>query len=149
YWAEYAMGDPHYVESIQRICSLLCVPVYGANRQPVGVINATTMDKARVFLPREIDFLTSFGRQAALAIENARLHQRSRANIDQLNEVSKLKSQFLSLVSHDLRGPLTGIRGFSEVLKQGADPLTPHQLEMLEQMEQQVVLQERMVDDLL
>src|SRR5580765_5489874 len=114
--------------------------------QPVGVINAVTTTEARVFLPREIDFLISFGRQAALAIENARLHQKSRSNIDQLNELSKLKSQFLSLVSHDLRGPLTGIRGFCEILKQESlGSLTSGQGEMLEQMQRQVDLQERMV----
>jgi signal transduction histidine kinase len=150
YWAEYAMGDPHYRPSVQSIRSLLCVPVYTQTHQPVGVINAVTTENARAFLPREIDFLTMFGRQAALAIENARLHQKSRDNIDQLNEVNKLKSQFLSLVSHDLRGPLTGIRGFSEILKQESlGPLTPGQGEMIDQMERQVDLQERMVDDLL
>jgi len=150
YWAEYAMGDPHYSPSHQPIRSLLCVPVYTMDHQPVGVINAVTTAHARAFLTREIDFLITFGRQAALAIENARLHQKSRDNIDQLNEVNKLKSQFLSLVSHDLRGPLTGIRGFSEILKQESlGSLTAGQSEMLAQMERQVELQERMVDDLL
>lgn len=150
YWAEYAMGDPHYIESVQPIRSLLCVPVYTVDRQPLGVINAVTTENARAFLSREIEFLISFGQQAALAIENARLHQKSRANIDQLHELSKLKTQFLSLVSHDLRGPLTGIRGFCEVLKQeNLGRLSPGQMEMIAQLERQVDLQERMVDDLL
>ncbi len=150
YWAEYAMGDPHYLSSAQSIRSLLCVPVFTMDRQPIGVINAVTTGQARAFLPREIEFLISFGRQAALAIENARLHQKSRANIDQLNELSKLKSQFLSLVSHDLRGPLTGIRGFCEVLKQESrGTLAAAQLEVIEHLQRQVDLQERMVDDLL
>lgn len=150
YWAEYAMTDPHYVASPQIIRSLLCVPVYTQDGQPLGVINALTTEVPRVFLPREISFLTSFGRQAALAIENARLHHKSRANIDQLNELSKLKSQFLSLVSHDLRGPLTGIRGFCEVLKQESlGRLTTAQSDLLDQLQRQVDLQERMVDDLL
>jgi signal transduction histidine kinase len=150
YWAEYAMGDPHYLSSSQSIRSLLCVPVYTMDHEPLGVINAVSLERPRAFLAREIDFLTRFGRQAALAIENARLHQKSRANINQLNELSKLKSQFLSLVSHDLRGPLTGIRGFCEVLKQeklGA--LSSGQIDLIEQMQRQVDLQERMVDDLL
>jgi signal transduction histidine kinase len=144
------MTDPHYQASTQHIRSLLCVPVFTTDHEPLGVINAVTTEKPRVFLEREIDFLMRFGRQAALAIENAKLHQKSRANINQLSELSKLKSQFLSLVSHDLRGPLTGIRGYCEVLKQeqlGA--LSPGQAELLEQMERQVELQERMVDDLL
>jgi len=150
YWAEYALGDPHYYTSIQPIRSLLCVPVFTLDHQPIGVINAVTTQQARAFLPREIEFLITFGHQAALAIENARLHQKSRDNIDQLNEINKLKSQFLSLVSHDLRGPLTGIRGFSEILKQESlGSLSPGQQEMISMIERQVELQERMVDDLL
>ena len=150
YWAEYAQGDPHYCSSIQPIRSLLCVPVFTLDHQPIGVINAVTTQQARAFLPREIEFLITFGRQAALAIENARLHQKSRDNIDQLNEINKLKSQFLSLVSHDLRGPLTGIRGFSEILKQESlGSLSSGQQEMISMIERQVELQERMVDDLL
>lgn len=150
YWAEYAMGDPHYIPSAQSIRSLLCVPVYTMDRQPLGVINALTTQTTRVYGPREIDFLTAFGRQAALAIENAQLHHRNRTNIDQLSEINKAKSQFLSLVSHDLRGPLTGVRGFCEILKAQANgTLNDAQLEVIHQLERQVELQERMVDDLL
>ncbi|MFA5974863.1 MAG: ATP-binding protein [Elusimicrobiota bacterium] len=150
YWAEYAMGDPHYRASAQPICSLLCVPVFTIDGQPLGVINAVTTQSPRIFLEREINFLTAFGRQAALAIENAQLHHKSRANIDQLSDLNQMKSQFLSLVSHDLRGPLTGVRGFCEVLRaETTGPLTPRQIELIEHMERQVELQERMVDDLL
>jgi signal transduction histidine kinase len=150
YWAEYAMGDPHYTPTAKPIQSLLCVPVFTMDHQPLGVINAVTVRRARAFTRREIDFLVGFGRQAALAIENATLHHKNRANIDQLNELNKLKSQFLSLVSHDLRGPLTGIRGFCEILRlMTLGPLTPGQLELVDQLERQVQLQVRMVDDLL
>lgn len=150
YWAEYAMGDPHYRASGQPIHSLLCVPVFTVEGQPLGVINAVTLETPRVFLDREIDFIIAFGRQAALAIENAQLHHKNRSDIDQLSELSQMKSQFLSLVSHDLRGPLTGIRGFCEILRaQTRGSLTPQQMQLLEHMERQVELQERMVDDLL
>lgn len=150
YWAEYAMSDPHYIPSAQTIRSLLCVPVYTIDGEPLGVINALTTDSIRAFGRREIDFLKAFGRQAALAIENAQLHHKNRTNIDQLNELNQSKSQFLSLVSHDLRGPLTGVRGFCEVLKtQSIGPLNAAQIGMLAQLERQVELQERMVDDLL
>lgn len=150
YWAEYAMTDPHYLPSTQPIQSLLCVPVFTMEGQPLGVINAVTVQTPRAFISREINFLKWFGRQAALAIENAQLHHRNRANIDQLSDLNKMKSQFLSLVSHDLRGPLTGVRGFCEVLKQQVlGTLTPKQMELMEQLERQVNLQERMVDDLL
>jgi signal transduction histidine kinase len=144
------MGDPHYLLSAQQVRSLLCVPVYTLDNKPLGVINVVTTNAARAFNERGINFIKSFGRQAALAIENAKLHQKTRANIEQLRELNQMKSQFLSLVSHDLRGPLTGVRGFCEVLKQQTmGRFTPAQLELVEQVERQVDLQERMVDDLL
>jgi signal transduction histidine kinase len=150
YWAEYAMSDPHYQPSAQPIKSLLCVPVFTVDRKPLGVINAVTVHEPRAFTEREINFLKSFGQQAALAIENAQLHHKNRSHIEQLKELDKMKSQFLSLVSHDLRGPLTGVRGYCEILKQQTQgPLSQNQMDLVEQMERQVELQERMVDDLL
>jgi signal transduction histidine kinase len=150
YWAEYAMTDPHYRASAQPIKSLLCVPVFTTDRMPLGVINAVSVRNPRVFTSREVDFLTWFGRQAALAIENAQLHHRNRANIERLKELNAMRSHFLSLVSHDLRGPLTGVRGLCEVLKMQKDgPLNINQLNLLMHLERQVGLQERMVDDLL
>jgi len=150
YWAEYAMGDPHFVRGNHDITSLLCVPIYSMAREPLGVLNAVMIKQARRFSPREVQFLSSLSRLAGMAIENARLHDSSRANISHLNEVSRLKSDFLSLVSHDLRGPLTGVRGFAEVLKQQSlGSLNSVQMDMLEQLERQVDHQERMVDDLL
>ncbi len=144
------MSDPHYSPSAQPIKSLLCVPVFTVDRKPLGVINAVTVREPRAFSEREINFLKSFGQQAALAIENAQLHHKNRSHIEQLKELDKMKSQFLSLVSHDLRGPLTGVRGYCEILKQQTrGALTPAQMDMVQQLERQVELQERMVDDLL
>lgn len=150
YWAEYAMSDPHYSPSAQPIKSLLCVPVFTVDRKPLGVINAVSVSQPRAFTEREITFLKSFGQQAALAIENAQLHHKNRSHIEQLKELDKMKSQFLSLVSHDLRGPLTGVRGYCEILKQQTrGVLSPTQMDVILQLERQVELQERMVDDLL
>ena len=56
YWAEYAMGDPHYCASVRSIRSLLCVPVYTLNHQPVGVINAVTTEAPGLFFRAKLIF---------------------------------------------------------------------------------------------
>ncbi len=56
-----------------------------------------------------------------LAKENkALLADLQRAN-DQLNRLNDLKSKFLSIVSHDLRTPLTSIKGYAQVLTTTAE----------------------------
>jgi len=50
----------------------------------------------------------------------------------QLEEVSRMKSEFLSNMSHELRTPLNAIIGFSEILKDGIfGELTPRQTEYI------------------
>lgn len=56
----------------------------------------------------DVEALQLLAHQAAIAIENARLNQ--------------LKDEFLSIVSHELKTPVTSIKGFSQVLKRRLSP---------------------------
>jgi signal transduction histidine kinase len=49
-----------------------------------------------------------------------------------LVELNQLKNKFLGIAAHDLRNPLSSIRGFSEILlSEGAGPLSEEQKEFL------------------
>jgi signal transduction histidine kinase len=58
-----------------------------------------------------------------------------RERIEALEEADKLKDQFLSILSHELRTPINAIMGFGSILGDGiAGPLTPRQAEYLAKM---------------
>ncbi len=107
----------------------------------IGVVEAGyEKDEKSYISDDDIQMLTAFMDQAAVALENARLFEevgkRARdleeAN-SRLQEMDRLKDQFLASVSHELRTPLNSIIGFSDVLlKEWMGGLNPKQGECVQ-----------------
>jgi len=72
-----------------------------------------------LFATEEIARLREYGATLSVALDRARLSERMRALED-------TKSRFLRLASHELRGPLTLIRGYISMLDEGA--IAPEEL---------------------
>ncbi len=71
-------------------------------------------------------FLERLAGRAAAAVENARLY----SAIEFANEA---KSQFVSIVTHELRIPLTSIKGYTDLIRQGiVGEITDQQKEFLD-----------------
>src|SRR5262249_14967691 len=70
---------------------------------------------------------------ASMAHADAELHAKTTRlamAVARLEELDKIKSNFLATVSHELRTPLTSVIGYSEMLLEGlAGPLNPEQRE--------------------
>ncbi|CAM2066219.1 Response regulator [Sulfidibacter corallicola] len=58
------------------------------------------------------------------------LNRQLKAQVKELEQLNRLKDEFISICSHDLRSPLTGILGMSELL-QGAENLNGTQQDMI------------------
>ena len=80
-------------------------------------------------LNQELEFIV-IERTRTLEMRNKEL---AKAN-DDLHELDKLKSDFVSLVSHELRAPLTTLNGGLELATQTADTLPSKAREILEIM---------------
>jgi len=74
------------------------------------------------------DFVRTAGVNVSVALQTAVLYQEAQETAVKLQEVDKLKNQFMANMSHELRTPLNSIIGFSRVILKGIDgPLTDMQ----------------------
>lgn len=83
----------------------------------IGVL-VSGFSKPRVDISdEEKKMISSIADQAAIAIENAKLYEEiERANV-KLKDLDKLKNEFLSIASHQVRTPLSIIKGYISLLR--------------------------------
>jgi signal transduction histidine kinase/putative methionine-R-sulfoxide reductase with GAF domain len=112
---EYAM---HELQKRVGYRTVLGVPLLREG-VPIGLLNLNRTS-VRAFTDKQIELVTTFADQAAIAIENVRLFDEIQDKSRQLEEASQHKSQFLANMSHELRTPLNAILGYSELMADGA-----------------------------
>jgi len=73
--------------------------------------------KSRTFTTEESDFVKRLTNQAAIAIYNSQLYERTIKQAAQLLNANNAKDEFLSVMSHELRTPLNVIMGYIGILQ--------------------------------
>ena len=68
------------------------------------------------FGAEEIAFVGALANQAALAIDKASLYAREREAAETLRELERARADLIAVVTHDLRTPLSVIRGYLDLL---------------------------------
>jgi signal transduction histidine kinase len=120
--------DPQVDRAIDfRTRSILGVPMHDVSR-PVGVLEAINK-RSGSFTPEDVAILVILADLAGVAVEKARLIGQLRLAYRKLNELDRLKSDFIALASHELRTPLGVILGYVSYLREEAGPGTADQLD--------------------
>ena len=95
--------------------SLIVVPLV-AQGKPFGLISFITAESGRRLDQDDLGLASEIARRAAIAIEHARLYK-------QLQESLRARDEFLSSAAHELKTPLTSIKGYAQTLERRAREL--------------------------
>jgi signal transduction histidine kinase len=116
--------------------SILVIPLIIENNV-IGILTVDMRDKEMRFDESNLNLLELFANDAAIAISrstlneklknfNERLKQKIRDATAELSlknrrleELDRMKNQFLSTISHELKTPLTSIKGYSSLMSTG------------------------------
>jgi two-component system, OmpR family, sensor histidine kinase KdpD len=80
----------------------------------LGVLNVNAA-VGRTFTEYDLRAMSVFAEQAAAAIANARLYEAEREHVAELIELDQMKRDFLDLMTHELRTPITSVLAAVEI----------------------------------
>jgi signal transduction histidine kinase len=95
--------------------SVMVAPMI-VGRRVLGLLLVADRMSGAPFTDEDLNLLQAVAGQAAGAVENLFLHEELKRANARLQEFDRLKSEFVAMVAHDFRKPLTAIRGFAELV---------------------------------
>lgn len=103
--------DPYVLQAVRarmKFERLVYVPLFNRSGTIIGALGVYDPVVDRDFGQGDVETLQLLANQVSIAIENARLNE--------------MKDSFLSIVSHELKTPVTSIKGFAQVMRRRLSP---------------------------
>jgi signal transduction histidine kinase len=115
----------------------------------IGVLDVESRTPA-AFDEAAMGVLMRLADQIALVAHSNRLLSQQRETMRRLQELDQMKSDFIAITSHELRTPITAIRGFVKTLLRNQDRLSSDQVgSFMQIIDRQSGRLARLVEDLL
>jgi len=135
--ADYA-SHPKSVKTFRHpsIGQLGIFPIKDQRSRILAVLTLESRTEAPLEEAPQQDILVAACQILGAAIERAQAQEELKQTNDELERISRLKSEFLASMSHELRTPLNSVIGFADLLRrQMASQLSDRQANYLETIE--------------
>jgi len=149
---------PDMLEILRRLAlkSYMGVPLIARDRI-IGAITFSSVQPSREYTKADLYFAQELARRIASALDNVHLYRQAQAEIrerknaeEALRESEARKDEFISMASHELKTPLTSLKGFTNLLQRRLTKQGDKQaLHFLARMEEQLDKLSKLVSDLL
>ncbi|MFZ4825768.1 MAG: GAF domain-containing protein [Phototrophicaceae bacterium] len=102
--------DPDYIPSLRNANSQITIPMLsGGETTALLVLEKNTLPPLNF---NDLAFVQRLAEHASIALDNGRL-------VQELNRANDSKGQFVAFVAHELKNPLTSVRGSVDLLRRG------------------------------
>jgi signal transduction histidine kinase len=81
-----------------------------------GALALSQIDRPREWSGSDVRLIEAVAHELRAAMTSAEAFEQQRRAVAELERLNRAKSDFVSIVSHEFRTPLTGIQGFSEMM---------------------------------
>jgi signal transduction histidine kinase len=99
-----------------QLASLLILPLR-TRRETIGALVIAANHGDRAMTEDKLPLAEMLAERASLAIDNAMLYTEQVDARRKVEDLSRLKDEFLSIASHELRTPVTSIKGYTQLAK--------------------------------
>ncbi len=103
-----------HVASLNKHVTLLVVPICQEGNTIGDIVILRPAPEH--FSPAEVDLVTQVSDQCTIALRQSRLYQAAQGQVSELQRLNRLKDDFLSTISHELRTPMTSIKLATQML---------------------------------
>ncbi len=111
-----AADTTSYHTPVMQLASLLILPLR-TRRETLGALVIAANHPDCAMTEDKLPLAELLAERASLAIENAKLYTEQVEARRKLEDLSRLKDEFLSIASHELRTPVTSIKGYTQLAK--------------------------------
>ncbi len=133
--------NPYYERVVPGMQAQLSVPIKREDHV-IGVI-ALESTQSDTFRKEDVALIERLADHAAIAIENARL-------FGQVQRANEAKTEFVSFVSHELKQPMTSMKGYTDLLMKGiGGALNDQQKQFIQVIRNNVGRMDQLVQSLL